>query len=155
MSGALLEVTVTISSQNVCNKMPVQRISTELLERFRSPQLFWMVLGMIATSTGMLGGFPQPPRIFLSTVERYPILQWGLVYVLIYQGMGGADNYWSLIGVIATYVVYKVISYFEGDEEKPPAAPVATIPATPSQRESPSGAVFPRSVDAAYVQHLS
>lgn len=89
----------------------------ELLKRLRSKRLAWMVLGMIATSVGMLGGFPQPPKIFLSTIEQYPILQWFLVYVLIFQGMGGGDKYWSIIGVGATFVLYKVMNYLEENRE--------------------------------------
>lgn len=91
----------------------MNQVLTELGRRLKSKRLFWMVLGMLATSIGMLGGFPQPPKIFLSTVEKYPILQWSLVFVLIYQGMGGGDKYWSIIGVIATYLLYKFVSYLE------------------------------------------
>lgn len=92
-------------------------ILRELLKRLRSKRLFWMVLGMIATSVGMLGGFPQPPKIFLSTVQQYPMLQWSLVYVLIFQGMGGGDKYWSVIGVGATFVLYTVMGYVEENFE--------------------------------------
>lgn len=95
----------------------MNEILKELTRRLKSRRLVWMVLGMIATSIGMLGGFPQPPKIFLSTVEQYPILQWGLVYVLIYQGMGGGDKYWSAIGVGATFALYKVMGYLEDNRE--------------------------------------
>lgn len=94
----------------------------ELGRRLKSKKLIWMVLGMLATSIGMLGGFPQPPKIFLQFVEDYPILQWALVFVLIYQGMGGGDMYWSAIGVGATFLLYKVMDYvtenFENDGEQ-------------------------------------
>lgn len=89
----------------------------ELGTRLKSKRLFWMVAGMTATSVGMLGGFPQPPKIFLSMVEQYPILQWALVYLLIFQGMGGADKYWSAIGVGATFLLYKVMNYIEENRD--------------------------------------
>ncbi len=92
-------------------------ILKELAKRMRSRRLFWMVLGMLATSIGMLGGFPQPPQIFLSTIEQYPMLQWGLVYVLVFQGMGGGDKYWSAIGVGATFLLYKVMGFVENRYE--------------------------------------
>ena len=98
--------------------MAIFEVVKQVMKRLNSRKLIWAVVGMMATSIGMLGGFPQPPKIFLSTVEQYPILQWALVYVLIYQGMGGQDKYWSLIGVGATYVVYKVIGYFEENREQ-------------------------------------
>jgi len=89
----------------------------ELGKRLRSKKLIWMIVGMLATSLGMLGGFPQPPKIFLSIIQQYPILQWSLVYVLIFQGMGGGDKYWSAIGVGATFILYKVMNYLEDNRE--------------------------------------
>lgn len=89
----------------------------KLGRRLRSKKLFWMVLAMLATSIGMLGGFPQPPKIFLKYVESYPILQWFLVFVLIFQGMSGGDIYWAIIGTAATFILYKVMQYLEDNRE--------------------------------------
>ena len=95
----------------------INPILKELMKRLKSRKLFWMVAGMLATSIGMLGGFPQPPQIFLEKVQQYPLLQWALVYVLVFQGMGGGDKYWSAIGVGATFLLYKVMNYIENNRE--------------------------------------
>ena len=97
--------------------MAIFEVVKQVMKRLNSRKLIWAVVGMMATSIGMLGGFPQPPKIFLKFVEDYPFLQWGLVYVLIYQGMGGQDMYWSIIGVGATFALYKIMNYFENNRE--------------------------------------
>lgn len=93
--------------------LPVTQVLKEVLKRLKSKKLMWAVLGMIATSVGMFGGFPEPPKLFLNIVDKYPLTKWFLVYVLIFQGMAGGDKYWALIGTVATYVLYKVMEYLE------------------------------------------
>ena len=92
------------------NKLPVIK---EFAKRLASKKLAWSVIGMIATSIGMFGGFPEPPKVFQNLVEDYPILKWTLVFVLIFQGMGGQDIYWSIIGTVATFLIYKGMEYLE------------------------------------------
>ena len=45
-----------------------------------------------ATGIGIFGGFPKPPSAFIKLIENYPIFQWILVFILIWQGGAKQDQ---------------------------------------------------------------
>ncbi len=59
----------------------------------------------LATAIGAFGGFPDPPKIFEDLI-KFEIIKWFLVFVLIYQGGGGADIEFSFFVTIIVYVIY-------------------------------------------------
>ena len=62
----------------------------------------------IATAIGAWGGFPSPPRGFDKLVNN-EIAQYGLVWILLWQG-GGSQN-WKICSLItgAMYALHKVL----------------------------------------------
>lgn len=74
------------------------------------------ILFALATMIGAFGGFPEPPHAF-SALAQYQVVQWGLLFVLIYQGGGGADPVLSLVATIATFFMYKFVRLFESGKE--------------------------------------
>ena len=77
---------------------------------FKSVQNMMLVMiGLLATGIGAFGGLPQPPKLFVDITQRYELLQWVLVYVLIWQGAGGYDEYLSLLGTISLFILYKLV----------------------------------------------
>ena len=77
----------------------------------------WKLLLVTCTIVGAFGGFPTPPKIF-SNLATYQIVQWGLVFVLAYQGGAGEDPLLAAAATAATFVLYKVIKYMEGDDDE-------------------------------------
>lgn len=69
-----------------------------------------------ATLIGAFGGFPEPPKAFVK-LASYQIVQWFLVFVLLYQGGTGQDVVLAAIITTATFMVYKFVRYFEGTDE--------------------------------------
>jgi hypothetical protein len=69
-----------------------------------------------ATMIGAFGGFPAPPKLFLN-IASYGLIQWFLVFVLLYQGGGGQDIVLSAIITGITFLVYKFIRHFEGTDD--------------------------------------
>ncbi|KAF6252160.1 hypothetical protein COO60DRAFT_1644285 [Scenedesmus sp. NREL 46B-D3] len=67
------------------------------------------ILGPLATVIGAAGCFPAPPKVFASIAERYPLLQWGLVYVLVWQGQGNRDEWVALWATAALYLIFRVL----------------------------------------------
>jgi len=72
-----------------------------------------IVIGLLGTGIGAYGGMPAPPKTFVKAVDKYPILQWFLVYVLIWQGAGGFDEKLSLYGTLIVFALYKIIKHAE------------------------------------------
>ncbi len=72
-----------------------------------TPDIQTLVLS-VATALGAWGGFPSPPRGFNRLVNN-EIIQYGLVWVLLWQG-GGSQN-WKLCSLItgAMYALHKVL----------------------------------------------
>jgi hypothetical protein len=83
------------------------------LPNFFSKQGFAIVVGLLGTGIGAYGGMPAPPKTFIKLVDRFPILQWALVYVLIWQGAGGFDEKLSLYGTLIVFGLYKLIKHAE------------------------------------------
>lgn len=75
-----------------------------------------LLTGLLATGIGAYGGMPQPPKLFIEITQKYEILQWFLVYVLIWQGSGGYDEKISLYGTIVLFILYKIVIMLEETE---------------------------------------
>jgi hypothetical protein len=85
---------------------------------FKSLQnLLLVIVGLLATGIGAFGGLPQPPKLFVDITQRYELLQWILVYVLIWQGAGGYDEYLSLLGTISLFILYKLVEILSDNEK--------------------------------------
>ena len=84
---------------------------------FKSVQNMMLVMiGLLATGIGAFGGLPQPPKLFVDITQRYELLQWILVYVLIWQGAGGYDEYILLFGTIVLFILYKLVERLSDNE---------------------------------------
>jgi len=83
------------------------------LPNFFTKQGFAIVIGLLGTGIGAYGGMPAPPKSFVLLVDKYPILQWFLVYVLIWQGAGGFDEKLSLYGTLIVFAIYKILKHAE------------------------------------------
>ena len=63
----------------------------------------------IATLLGAFGGFPAAPKVFTNLAQN-EIVQWGLVFVLLYQGGAGQDIKFAAMITGAAYVAVKVLN---------------------------------------------
>lgn len=72
----------------------------------------WGFVLAFATMLGAFGGFPQPPKAFL-WLTSWKIVQWFLVFVLLYQGGTGQDPVFALIVTAITFVVYLFLKALE------------------------------------------
>jgi hypothetical protein len=66
----------------------------------------------LATAVGAFGGFPSPPQSFVKLTQQ-PIVQWGLLFVLIYQGGGSGDIKLSLTITALFYIIHRVLTDME------------------------------------------
>ena len=71
----------------------------------------------VCTALGAFGGLPQAPKIFTDTVNKYPMLQWVLMAVLIYQGGGEQDLQLACELTLVIYFVYNVLKSYEEKSE--------------------------------------
>ena len=62
-----------------------------------------------ATAVGAYGGFPAPPPAF-TELTKNEMVQWTLVFVLIYQGGGSQDLKLSLLMTAAMYAAHKAMA---------------------------------------------
>ena len=62
-----------------------------------------------ATLIGAFGGFPNPPPMF-TALTKSPLVQWLLVFVLVWQGGGSQDMVFSLIVTVLGYILHRVLS---------------------------------------------
>lgn len=90
----------------------------KILKSLQIPNMFnkqglAIILGLLGTGIGAYGGMPAPPKTFVQAVDKFPVLQWFLVWVLIWQGAGGFDEKLSLYGTIIIFCIYKIIKYAE------------------------------------------
>ena len=60
----------------------------------------------LATAVGAYGGFPQPPTVFQNLVKN-EMVQWALVWVLIYQGGSGQDLTLATLVTAAMFAAHK------------------------------------------------
>lgn len=61
-----------------------------------------------ATAVGAYGGFPTPPPAFVELTKN-EMVQWALVYVLIFQGGGAQDHKLSLLMTAAMFAAHKAL----------------------------------------------
>lgn len=77
---------------------------------------FWQVLLVTCTILGAFGGFPEPPKLF-QDLTKYQLVQWGLVFALVYQGGAGQDPVVAGAATLVTMILYKSVRALEtGDE---------------------------------------
>ena len=71
----------------------------------------------IVTAIGAFGGFPTPPKFFLNIIKN-EIVQYFLLYLLIWQG--GANQSWklSLKVTLAIYIIITVGHIIDMKSEK-------------------------------------
>lgn len=67
---------------------------------------------IIATTVGAFGGFPEPPRSFMA-LTKYQLVQWFLVFVLVFQGGAEGHAMQALGATVLSFVLYKVVRYLE------------------------------------------
>lgn len=70
------------------------------------------VILALATAIGAFGGLPAPPKIF-TTLSSFWLVQWFLLFVLIYQGGGGADLTFSATMTGVVFIVYHLLKVFD------------------------------------------
>ena len=70
------------------------------------------LLVAVATMIGAFGGFPEPPAQFL-WLTKFPLFQWALVFILIYQGGSGQNPLLALGLTVATFLVYQILKWLE------------------------------------------
>lgn len=63
----------------------------------------------LATLLGAFGGFPDAPEIFKKFTKN-ELIQWALVFVLLYQGGSGQDIKLAAIVTIVAYLLHKYVS---------------------------------------------
>ena len=62
-----------------------------------------------ATGIGAFGGFPEPPAVFKEAIKN-ELVQWALVFVLLYQGGAGQDVKLALLVTAAMYAGKQVLA---------------------------------------------
>jgi hypothetical protein len=62
----------------------------------------------LATAVGAYGGFPEPPAFF-KNLAKNEIVQWALVWVLIYQGGSGQDVRLTTLITAAMFSAHKAL----------------------------------------------
>lgn len=65
------------------------------------------VVTALATGIGAFGGFPAGPKIFQDWTAN-PLFQWAMVFILIWQGGGGADFEFQdiMVSAFVTVLLY-------------------------------------------------
>jgi hypothetical protein len=61
-----------------------------------------------ATAVGAYGGFPAAPAAF-TELTKNEMVQWALVYVLIYQGGGAQDPKLTLLMTAAMFAAHQAM----------------------------------------------
>lgn len=84
-----------------------------LLDRFT----VWNIVLGFATALGAFGGMPAVPKAF-EWLTSWIVFKWVMVFVLIYQGGGGEDVFFSLAITLIVFIIYVIVRLFEGEEEE-------------------------------------
>lgn len=71
----------------------------------------------VVTAIGAFGGFPTPPKIFLKIIKN-EIIQYMLLYLLIWQGGGEQSWKLSLKVTLAIYIIITVGHIIDMKSEK-------------------------------------
>lgn len=79
-----------------------------------SGELLQSVPIAILTGLGAYGGFPQPPK-WWKRLSRFKLMNYILVWVLIYQGGGGGNIYLTTAVSLVIFIVMEVSKIIEGD----------------------------------------
>lgn len=64
---------------------------------------------VMATAVGAYGGFPSPPAP-VASLMRNQLVQWALVFVLIYQGGSGQDVKLAALGTVMMFALHMFLS---------------------------------------------
>ncbi|ADO67273.1 hypothetical protein crov240 [Cafeteria roenbergensis virus] len=64
---------------------------------------------VLATAVGAYGGFPTPPPI-VQQLTQNEMVQWGLVFVLCYQGGSGQDVKLAALATVTMFALHKFLS---------------------------------------------
>jgi len=65
-----------------------------------------------ATAISAFSRFPQIPRS-LERIYENELVQWALVFILLWQGGGGKNAELSLLMTVVFYVVFKVLHHYD------------------------------------------
>ena len=63
----------------------------------------------VATAVGAYGGFPAPPSAFVQ-LSKNEMVQWALVFVLLFQGGAGQDPKLAALITAAMFALHKALS---------------------------------------------
>ena len=71
------------------------------------------ILVAFVTGLGGFGGFPQTPILFKQLYEYFPSIRWFILFLLIWQGGGGASFtkkafFLSIITTLIIYLIYQI-----------------------------------------------
>jgi len=62
----------------------------------------------VATLLGAFGGFPAPPKVF-NQLAQNELVQWALVFTLLWQGGAGQDTRVALTVTVLAFVVHRFL----------------------------------------------
>jgi len=88
-------------------------ILKEIIKKAYSKKLLLVMITSLATAIGSMSGFPVPPQTFIDLTQKYEIIQWALMYILILQGGSGFDMIFAAFATFLVFVLYKTVIYFE------------------------------------------
>lgn len=114
-------------------------------------QLLWKnVVQPLAIVLGAWGGFPEPPQIFKQLIQN-ELIQYFLVFALVYQGGGSQDVGTGLMVAVGFYLLNKILNLrnlvgtLEQRGQAPAPAPpqiVVVKQAPPKQQQQPIAESF-------------
>ena len=64
------------------------------------------------TAMVSIGNFPKPPKI-ISQFTQYPLFQWFMLMLLVYQSGGRQNIYITVITVLIVFIVYNILYLFD------------------------------------------
>lgn len=70
----------------------------------------------LVTAVGAFGGFPEPPNTFKKII-RNKVVQYFLLFLLIWQGGGGQDWKLSAKVTVIIFLMFSVIKMFSSKKE--------------------------------------
>lgn len=76
----------------------------------------WKIVLVTCTILGAFGGFPTPPKAFQRLAQN-SFVQWGLVFVLAYQGGAGEDPILAAAATAVTFLLYTIIRAGEAADD--------------------------------------
>lgn len=100
-------------------------------------------LATAAIVLGLMGGFPQPPRA-LSSLFKFELFKWFLMFVLIYQGGGAQDVSKSIVTTVIVYLVFKLLELKDAVDANVVVvqAPVVQAPPAPPMEQQQTAEKF-------------